>query len=305
MPSEEDARVSGDYSDHFDFLSRGPYAQFVIEKRSVGRRPVRMLRTAQPAGDFSDPAQPDVILYKALRSEGHTVRDLGAGRVRHRFRKGDFDLQGPGVANHIVAEGSHELIDFILPIEAVREVLDERRPGFNGDFGRLHAQPFRDFFLEQLCMSLWRESEAGNPNGNLFVEGVLVSMIAILSSLAERQSIAESSSVSPMPSRTLQEIDSFIEANLSKNLSNTDLSGLACLPQLRFTRAFKAATGRTPHQYVLARRISRAQELLAAGDMPIVEIAYACGFASQSHMTDVFRQKIGVTPGRYRKEVRG
>ncbi|HIC80090.1 MAG TPA: AraC family transcriptional regulator [Kiloniellaceae bacterium] len=297
--------MSGDYADHFDFLSRGPYAQFVVEKRSVGRRPVRMLRTAQPAGNFSDPAQPDVVLYKSLRSEGHTVRDLGAGRVRHRFRKGDFDLQGPGVANHIVAEGSHELIDFILPIEAVREVLDDPRPGFNGDFGRLHAQPFRDVFLEQLCMSLWRESEAGNPNGNLFVEGVLVSMIAILSSLADRQSATEGGPASPMPLRTLQEIDSFIEANLSKTLSNTDLSNLARLPQLRFARAFKAATGRTPHQYVLARRISRAQELLAAGDMPIVEIAYACGFASQSHMTDVFRQKLGVTPGRYRKEVRG
>ncbi|MEM7710434.1 MAG: AraC family transcriptional regulator [Pseudomonadota bacterium] len=38
--------------------------------------------------------------------------------------------------------------------------------------------------------------------------------------------------------------------------------------------------------------------------MRLAEIAYACGFASQSHMTDVFREKLGVTPGRYRKEVR-
>ncbi|WP_420349518.1 helix-turn-helix domain-containing protein [Pelagibius sp.] len=297
--------MRGDYADHFDFLSRGPYAQFVVEKRSVGQRPLRMLRTAQPPGDFSDPAQPDLILYKILRSEGHTVRDLGAGRIRRRFRNGDFDLQGPGVANEIIAEGHHEVIDFILPIEAVREVLDDRRPGFSGDFGRLHAEPFRDAFLEQLCMKLWRESEAGNPNGNLFVEGALVSMIAILSSLSERKSAAENETVSAMPSRTLQAIDDFIEVNLGKNLSNTDLSDLARLPQLRFARAFKAATGQTPHQYVLARRIARAQELLAAGDMPIVEIAYACGFASQSHMTDVFRQKLSVTPGRYRKEVRG
>ena len=93
------AQVSGEYANHLDFLSRGPYAQFVVEKRSVGQYPIRMFRTAQPAGDFSDPAQPDVVLYKILRSEARTVRDLGAGRVRHRFRRGDFDLQGPGVAS--------------------------------------------------------------------------------------------------------------------------------------------------------------------------------------------------------------
>ena len=161
--------MNGDYADHIDFLSRGPYAQFVAAKRSVGRRPIKMFRTVQPAGDFSDPAQPDIVLYKILRSEAHTVRDLGAGRLRCRFRRGDFDLQGPGVSNEIVAEGRHELIDFVLPFKAVREVLGDWRPGFDGDFGRLHAAPFRDAFLEQLCSKLWRESEAGNPNGDLFV----------------------------------------------------------------------------------------------------------------------------------------
>lgn len=297
--------MSSEYANHLDFLSRGPYAQFVVEKRSAGRYPIRMFRTAQPAGDFSDPAQPDVVLYKVLRSEARTVRDLGAGRVCHRFRKGDFDLQGPGVANEVVAEGRHEIIDFVLPIEAVHAVLGERKPGCNGDFGRLHAAPFRDVFLEQLCMALWRESDSGNPNGDLFAEGAFICMVALLSKLCDQKSSVDDKDRCRISPRLLRVIEDFIEANLDQNLSNTDLASLARLPPLHFTRAFKADTNQTPHQYVLCRRIARAQEMLAAGSMPLIEIAYACGFASQSHMTDVFRHKLGVTPGRYRKEMRG
>ena len=295
--------MSSEYANHADFLSRGPYAQFVVEKRSAGHHPVRMFRTVQPPGDFSDPAQPDVLLYKILRSEARTVRDHGAGRVCHKFRKGDFDLQGPGVANEVVAEGCHDIIDFVLPIEAVREVLGDRQPGFNGDFGRLHAAPFRDAFLEQLCMKLWRESDAGNPNGHLFAEGAFISMIALLSKLSDQASSFESKAEGVLSPRVRQAIEEFVEANLDRNLSNADLARLASLPPLHFARAFKAQAKQTPHQYVLSRRIARAQELLSTGNTPLSEIAYACGFASQSHMTDVFRQKLGVTPGTYRKEM--
>ena len=303
-PPEGGPGLREPYADHLDFLSRGPYARFVVEKRSAGRRPIKMVRTAQPAGDFSDPAQPDVVLYKMLRSELHTVRDLGAGRVRHRFRKGDFDLQGPGVANEIVAEGRHDVIDFVLPFEAMREVLRDHQPGFNGDFGRLHAAPFRDVFLEHLCIRLWRECQTGNRHGNLFVEGAFISIVAILSNLRDQRSSIDSEVSSLLSRRGLQRIDDFIEANLSNSFSNSDLACQVHLPQLHFFRAFKAATGQTPHQYVLSRRITRAQDLLAAGDMSLSEIAYACGFASQSHMTDVFRGKLGITPGQYRREMR-
>ncbi|MDJ0514505.1 MAG: AraC family transcriptional regulator [Methyloceanibacter sp.] len=297
--------MSSKYANHSDFLSRGPYAQFVVKKKSAGHYPVRMFRTVQPAGDFSDPAQPDVLLYKILRSEARTVRDHGAGRVCHRFRRGDFDLQGPGIANEVEAEGSHDIIDFVLPIEAVRDVLGDSLPGSNGDFGRLHAAPFRDAFLEQLCMKLWRESDTGNPNGHLFAEGALISIIALLSKLGNQASPADSKAARVLAPRVLEVIEDFVETNLDRNLSNADLACLANLPPLHFARAFKADTNHTPHQYVLSRRIARAQELLAAGNMPLSDIAYACGFASQSHMTDVFRQKLGVSPGRYRKEVRG
>jgi AraC family transcriptional regulator len=67
-----------------------------------------------------------------------------------------------------------------------------------------------------------------------------------------------------------------------------------------FASAFHQTTGFTPHQYVSHRRIERAQQLLTEADLPIAEVAYRCGFTSQSQFTTLFRPFTGVTPGRFR-----
>jgi AraC family transcriptional regulator len=73
----------------------------------------------------------------------------------------------------------------------------------------------------------------------------------------------------------------------------------------RFCRAFKRATGRPPHSYVLEQRVQRASELLAGSRRPIAEVALAVGFSSQSHLTTAFRKITGATPHAYRLARRG
>lgn len=63
-------------------------------------------------------------------------------------------------------------------------------------------------------------------------------------------------------------------------------------------RAFSRATGLTPYAYLLQRRLERARALLG-GSQPLAEIALACGFADQSHLTRLFTRLYGVSPGRY------
>jgi AraC family transcriptional regulator len=72
----------------------------------------------------------------------------------------------------------------------------------------------------------------------------------------------------------------------------------------RFARAFKKATGQSPRQYVIHRRIERAKALLRAGDQDLAQIAQRVGFSTQSHFTDVFRRLCGTTPARYRDTCR-
>lgn len=103
---------------------------------------------------------------------------------------------------------------------------------------------------------------------------------------------------------TLRRLYNHIEANLSGDLRLSELAELARLSQDHFLRAFKSAVGQTPHQYVLGRRISHTQRLLALGKLPVAEIARAGGFRGPSHFSAVFRQKVGLSPTDWRKQRR-
>jgi AraC family transcriptional regulator len=65
-----------------------------------------------------------------------------------------------------------------------------------------------------------------------------------------------------------------------------------------------AATGTRPHDYVLRRRIERAQDLLRNSETGLVDIALGVGFQSQSHFTTVFKRFVGETPHRWRQLTR-
>ena len=101
----------------------------------------------------------------------------------------------------------------------------------------------------------------------------------------------------------VDQIRDFIMSDLTRNLSLDDLAGVAGVSPFHFARAFKQATGLSPLQYVLEQRLSSAREALATSKSSLADIAYDVGFSSQAHMTDVFKKRLGVTPGRYRKQL--
>lgn len=103
-----------------------------------------------------------------------------------------------------------------------------------------------------------------------------------------------------LPSR-LRRLDEYLEAHLHENISIDQMAKVAELGVWTFTRHFKSSTGRSPHEYVLDRRVERARRLLAQGLVAIKEVAAACGFSDQAHMTRVFRARLGTTPSRLRK----
>jgi AraC family transcriptional regulator len=98
----------------------------------------------------------------------------------------------------------------------------------------------------------------------------------------------------------LQRVRDYVEAHLDEDLSLTVLADIACLSPYHFSRSFKQAAGVGPQRYVMQRRLERAKRLLRQTHQPLVLIAQETGFADQSHLSQMFRREIGVTPGRYR-----
>jgi len=124
--------------------------------------------------------------------------------------------------------------------------------------------------------------------------------LALLSEGALR---ADSCVSQGLPRWQLKRANEFICANLGRNISTAEVAAACGLSRGYFTSAFRKATGDTPHLYLLKCRIQRAKELLM-GTLCIAEVALACGFADQAHLTRTFAKCTGVSPGLWRRERR-
>jgi AraC-like DNA-binding protein len=85
------------------------------------------------------------------------------------------------------------------------------------------------------------------------------------------------------------------------DLSLAVLAGVAGWSPSHLIRAFRAATGQSPHRYVLARRLDEACRLLDGGEHSVTDVCWLAGFGSLSHFVTTFRHETGISPGRYRR----
>ncbi|KZL26161.1 helix-turn-helix domain-containing protein [Pseudovibrio sp. Ad37] len=102
-----------------------------------------------------------------------------------------------------------------------------------------------------------------------------------------------------MTDTRLKRVEEFVEDHLARQMSMSDLAACVDLSAGFFNRAFKGATGKTPHDYVVERRVARARKLLGAPHSTLSQVAYACGFSSHAHMSSTFKKRLGVTPTQF------
>lgn len=93
----------------------------------------------------------------------------------------------------------------------------------------------------------------------------------------------------------------YIEVHLGEPLRNKELAVVAELSEYHFCNAFRVSVGQTPHEYLIRRRIERAQGFMLSTAAPLSEIAAECGLADQAHFTRLFRRAVGETPAAWRK----
>jgi len=104
-----------------------------------------------------------------------------------------------------------------------------------------------------------------------------------------------------LPRKKLHAVVEYIEEYLDTDLTLAQMAAAVHLSVYHFARQFKAATGMPPHQYVVTRRVERAQQLLRKSDLSLVDIAASAGFSDQSPFSTHFKRVVGVTPRQFRK----
>lgn len=176
---------------------------------------------------------------------------------------------------------------FIAP-EQVATVL-----GNDGALARpCREDNFRSPVLDLVFDALQADLAQGSPAGPLVGDSLIAALIAHLSAPA-------AASVEKLSAKASDRAIDFIEARFSGPVSLQELAAAAGLGVRQFSRAFRDATGRSPHQYLLHRRVEQAKLLILQG-LSLADVAVQCGFCDQSQLTRTFVRQTGTTPGRFR-----
>ena len=158
--------------------------------------------------------------------------------------------------------------------------------------------------LRSAMLAVNDELTTETPGGRLAAESLanLMAIHLIRNSTAPRHTARIPAG--PLPRQKLRAVVEYIEEHLDAHLTLAEIAAVAHLSPYHFARQFKAAMGLPPHQYVIACRVERAQQLLHDGALSLAEIALSAGFSDQSQLTQSFKRLVGITPGQFLKSAR-
>jgi len=114
-----------------------------------------------------------------------------------------------------------------------------------------------------------------------------------------------STEVLAMDDRQIAHTIRYIRENACNGISVEDVLDQVPLSRSVLERRFKSLLGRTPKSEIMRVQLERARQLLTETDMPLSTIAEKTGFSQSKYFCEVFRKKVGVTPGKFRKQDRG
>ena len=175
----------------------------------------------------------------------------------------------------------------------------------NGEVELHPHRKFADSRLGALVAVVHAEMVAGFPSGRLFLESVEQAMaVALVSGHAVRHRPLQISRGGLGPAR-LRRIRDLVHARMGEELSLYEMAQSVGLSTAHFARIFRKSTGETPHQFVLRQRLDRAKAMLRAPDARVLDVAVACGFKTQQHFAQVFRDACGISPTGYRQDFLG
>src|ERR1700733_5172409 len=178
----------------------------------------------------------------------------------------------------------------------------------DGAYGEVElraSRKFADARLSAMVAAVHAEMLAGFPSGRLFLDSIEQAMAVALVSGQAVRSRPVTISRGGLGSSRLRRITDLVHARLEDELGLDELAQSVGLSTAHFARMFRKSTGETPHQFVLRQRLERARAMLRAPGARILDVAVACGFKTQQHFAQVFRDVCGFSPTRYRQDFPG
>ena len=258
---------------------------------------------SDPPGLVEVPALKNTLVSIHFGPSVHIACRRGGASHRGTAVHGDIDIIPADTPS--LWELKEKDTAFIMSVSP--ELLNRVAEGFDFDPSRIEIRnrfQMRDAQLENIGWALKAEMESGYPCGSLYLDSLAVSVAARLVRCHSSVSAESEKPNGRLLGRRLKDVISYIEDNLSRNISLDDIATVAGLSVSHFKCLFRESVGLPVHQYVIRRRVERAKTLLGEGKMPISQIALETGFAHQSHLAHHMRRLLGVSPKTLREMIR-
>ena len=267
-------------------------SQVGISRLSIGAGQLGMTPQIPPEDTFIVAMYLTAVPHHELWSRGRPV--ISQGYAPHSMRI--VNLSAEYSANITCP---HETLVFYVPRLVLNDFAEESGTRRVSHFV---CQPgIIDPIMVHLGAVLLPAFQRPNEASALFTEHVTFAMLTHLCSAYGGARPGTPFSKGGMTRLQATRAKEFLAAHCADDLSLVDAARACGLSRGHFTKAFRVATGLTPHQWLQRYRIDKAKDQLLDPALSIADIAISCGFADQSHLTRVFSRLIGDSPAAWRR----
>jgi AraC family transcriptional regulator len=250
------------------------------------------------------PQHVEICLVVAGNKDG-LVRRTEAGLCQEAKPKtGAIWLSPAGVGKEIaITAPIPQTMHLYLPIALFDRLKDDFNLPFAPAHSIRHAAGIGDDVIDQIGRSILSELAVETAASRAYVETASLTLAARLLQKHCDGGVCASTepSTHSLDHIRLRRVLDYIAASIKEDITLADLAGIAGYSPFHFARKFTLAMGVPPHRYISRMRLENAMAELAAGKLPLAEIALNAHFSSQASFTRAFHRTTGITPKEYRR----
>jgi AraC family transcriptional regulator len=283
-------------TNHAAHKDDGSYYNYDVAKLWDRVSGLTIRRLQRQSGIVAIPALlPGYRVALSLAQNNASLEISGCAATKGSFVEGMMVLGQPGEIFDGEMRNRVDVLLVLMEPEFVANRIEGLGLSANGVELR-NLPPRQDVGLLDATRRLTRAFDRGLAGDELYCDvliDAIVMRIIALHATAPIDKLPYRETLSP---RRLRMLIDFIEENLDAPLRLEDLASTAALSRAHLARAFRAATGLSPHRYVLQRRLEKAHTLLNKSASPLREIAACCGFSDAAHLSKAYKRNFGALP---------
>lgn len=212
-----------------------------------------------------------------------------------------MDLRASGNARF---SSTFNTLNILIPREALATLAEQTGNESPVNLCLPRAWTFRDPVVEALEASVLQAIHAEPALDPLVRDHITLALLSHLAIRYGGMRPPRKSMAGALSSWQLRRAQDLMTADLTQRVLLSEIARDCGMSPTHFSRAFRASTGHSPSNWLLALRVDRARELLRAGRYSLAEIASHCGFADQAHFSRAFARLAGESPGAWRRRYR-